>query len=305
MTKEIASVYFVDGCAIERDFVYVASKADMLDPMAYDFSRMFFNDRGEWVYHDLEWDVKSVCVRRSSMQRQYVAMSIQGDVEFQFVGGSTVEKIPNAGTLNGAGAMMQVREIGGQLLACGYGGQVYYRTSAGWVLLGGGLSRFESAERPVSLNSIDGSGLENLYAVGNSGRIFHFDGESWSEIDSPTNVHLERVRFAEGKAYICGNYGTVLQGDRKGFAVNPIGSFISHLWGIERYGGRTYVAHLSGLHADDGIAWSAVNMGLDASGLPEDGYRLDTFGGILWSFGPKRVAYFDGIKWTAVPHPDN
>lgn len=305
MSQEIASVYFVDGCVIERDYVYVAAKADMLDPMKYDFSRMFFNDRGEWVYHDLEWDVKSVCVRRAHEPRQYVALSMQGDIEYQFVGGQQTEKIPHAGSLNGEGAMSQIREIGGHLVACGYGGQVYWRSPSGWQSLGGGLASFATDKLAVHLNAIDGSSMNDVYAVGLQGRIFHFDGKAWSELDSPTNVHLERVRVAEGQVYICGNNGTVLQGDRQGFAVLPIDGLTAHLWGIERFAGKTYVAHLNGLMVHDGASWAPVKLGLDDSGLPEDGYRLDAADGVLWSFGPKRVACFDGQAWTAFPHPDN
>jgi len=305
--QEIASVYFVDGCVIEHDYVYVASKADNLDPMEYDFSRMFFNDRGEWVYHDLEWDVKSVCVQRTREPRCCVALSMQGDVEYQFVGGSRIEKIPNAGTFDGEGAMTQIREIGDTLVACGYDGQVYWRSPSGWQPLAGGLAHLATEDRPVHLNSIDGSSMNAIYAVGFHGRIFHFNGKVWSEMDSPTNVHLERVRVVEGEhIVICGNHGTVLQGDRKGLAVAPIDGFAEHLWGIELYKGKVYVAHLGGLMVYDGKGWAPVNMNLNKSlRLPDDGYRLDAYDGVLWSFGPKRVAFFDGKAWTAMPHPDN
>ena len=305
--QEIASVYFVDGCVIEHDYAYVASKADALDPMEYDFSRMFFNDRGDWVYHDLEWDVKSVCVQRTTQRRQCVALSMQGDVEYQFVGGSQIEKIPGAGTFDGAGAMTQIREIGDILVACGYEGQVYWRAPSGWQSLGGGLAHFATPGRSVDLNSVDGTGPDDIYAVGLHGRIFHFDGKAWSEMDSPTNVHLERVRVvAGGHILVCGNLGTVLQGDRRGLAIAPIDGFIEHLWGIELYKGKVYAAHMGGLMVFDGRGWSPVDMGLDKRlRLPDDGYRLDAFDGVLWSFGPKRIAVFDGQAWTAMPHPDN
>ena len=55
----------------------------------------------------------------------------------------------------------------------------------------------------------------------------------------------------------------------------------------------------------DGVTWTPVDMGPGVANLPEDGYRLDAFDGALWSFGPKRVAWFDGERWAAVPHPDN
>lgn len=305
MDSEIASVHFVDGCVIEHDYVYVSTAADDLDPIEVDFSRLFFNDRGEWVHHDLEWAVVSVCVQRAAEPRRYAALSRQGDVEFQFVGGSSVETIPDAGVYDGAGAMTQIREIGGVLVACGYGGQVYVRDPGGWRPLGGGLAHLSTADRPAHITSIDGTGTDDVYAVGFHGRIFHFDGSAWSELDSPVRVHLERVRASGGRIYVCGNDATVLCGDRAGFDILPIEGFSAHLWGIERFGDETYVAHLDGLLVHDGTAWSPVDMRLRDARSPEDGYRLDAFDGVLWSFGPKRVAWFDGTTWTEMPHPDN
>jgi hypothetical protein len=305
MSQEIASVHFADGCVIERDYFYVAAQADGLDPEAYEFTRMFFNDRGEWIHHDLEWDVRSVCVRRAHEPRQYVAMSLQGELEYQFVGGHHLERIPDAGTREGAGAMSQIREVGDHLVACGYGGQVYWRSPSGWEALGGGLAAFGSDRGEVHLTSLDGTGLDDVTAVGFHGRIFHFDGRAWTELESPTAEHLERVRVAEGRVWICGNHGTVLQGDRSGFTPLPIPGFSAHLWDIARFQGKTYVAHLQGLLVHDGERWAPVDLGLADSGLPEDGYRLDAADGVLVSFGPKRVACFDGRTWTAFPHPDN
>ncbi|MCG7917069.1 MAG: hypothetical protein N0E37_04865, partial [Candidatus Thiodiazotropha taylori] len=60
--KRIESVYFVDGCVIEHDYIYFATKLKSLDPNEYDFSRMFYLDRENWIYHDLNYDVVSCCL---------------------------------------------------------------------------------------------------------------------------------------------------------------------------------------------------------------------------------------------------
>lgn len=251
--QEIASVHFVAGCVIEHDYVYVAAKADGLDPLTTDFTRMFFLDRGEWVHHDLPWDVKSVCVRRAHEPRQYVALSLQGDVELQFVGGQELERIPGAGTREGAGALSQVREVGGHLVACGFSGQVYLRGSEGWEPLGGGLAALGADKGEIHLTGIDGTGLDDLYAVGFHGRIFHFDGRAWSELESPTRAHLECVRVDGDRVFIAGNDGTVLEGNRRGLRALATDGFTEHLWGLARFQGRTYVAHLGGLRVHDGL----------------------------------------------------
>src|SRR5690242_6002123 len=105
---KVASVYFVDGCVIEKDYIYVTSRLDDLDPNRYEHSRLFFDHRGEWFSHDLEWNVRSVCIRRSASLRQACALSIQGEVEYQTIEGATREQIPGAGIRDGAGAMTEI-----------------------------------------------------------------------------------------------------------------------------------------------------------------------------------------------------
>ena len=302
--QTVSSVHFADGCVIEKDYIYVASKLDELDPEEYDFSRLYFFDGGGggWVHHDLEWDVRSVCLRLGATKRQCCALSLQGDVEFQQVGSATIEKIAGAGTVDGAGAMSEIREVGTDLVTCGYGAQVYHRAKRGWVSIAQGLARFVSKKRAVHLNSIDGASLEDLYAVGYHGRIFHYDGKTWTEIDSPTNVHVERIRVHEGTAYICGNKGTLLIGNTNGFAVHQNPGISDHFWGIALFRSKVYLAGLKRLYVFDGKSIAPLTTGLK----PEiDGYRLDARDGVLWSFGNSDLAWTDGKKWHRLLHPDN
>jgi hypothetical protein len=302
-TPTVSTVQFADGCSIEKDYIYLAAKLDELDPDKYDFSRMYFYYKGSWVHHDLEWDVRSVCVRLGAPKRQACALSLQGEVEYQQVGGARTESIPGAGTLDGAGAMSEIREVGKDLVACGYNAQVYHRARDGWTSISQGLAAFVKGKRgSVNLNSIDGSSLKDLYAVGYHGRIFHYDGKSWRELESPTNVHLERVRVYDGKVYICGNKGTLLSGDVGGFTIHASSAVKENLWGVAWFRSKVYVAGLERLYVWDGSTLAPLKTGLK----PEiGGYRLDARDGVLWSFGSKDLAWTDGKKWHRLPHPDN
>jgi len=301
--SNVSTVQFADGCVIEKDYVYIGAKLDELDPAEYDFSRMYFYFKDRWVHHDLEWDVRSVCLRMNAPKRQCCALSLQGEVEFQQVGGAKIEQIPGAGTLDGAGAMSQIREVGKDLVACGYNAQVYHRARSGWTSIAQNLPSFiKGKSGSVNLNSIDGTSLKDLYAVGYHGRIFHYDGKAWQELESPTNVHLERVRVHEGLAYVCGNKGTFLTGDSSGFTVHPSSGVKEDFWGIEVFRSRVYLAGLQRVYMWDGKTIAPVKTGLK----PEiGGYRLDARDGVLWSFGTKDLAWTDGKKWHRLSHPDN
>jgi len=303
---QVESVYFVDGCVIEHDYIYFASKLKSIDPEECDYSRMFFLDGEKWIYHDLEWDVVSVCVKgqQSEEPRKYCALSIQGDVELQYPGGSDIEKIPEAGTYDGLGAVKQIREIGSHLYVCGDQGQVYQRVGINrWVHVDDGILERDISASALDLNGIDGSGDDDIYVVGYHGRIFHRSNGVWVELESPTNAHLERVRcVSRDEVYICGNNGVFLKGNSSGFHDLSLAGFTGHFWGVEIYDDKVYLASLEGLYVYDGVDVQPVTTGLH----PEVGaYRLDARDGVLWSFGVDDLAYYDGQKWERVQHPDN
>ncbi|MCG8018515.1 MAG: hypothetical protein JAY97_20090 [Candidatus Thiodiazotropha sp. 'RUGA'] len=299
-------VYFVDGCVIEHDFIYFAAKVKSVDPNEYDFSRMFYQDRENWIHHDLNWDVVSCCLlpERGEARRKYCALSMQGDVELDYPGGPDVEKIEGAGTYEGVGAVKQIKEIAGTLYVCGDQGQVYKRSAPGkWVHMDEGLLDTNISATALDLNGIDGTHEHDIYVVGYHGRIFHRNAAGWSELDSPTNLHLERVCCVSAEeVYICGNEGTLLKGNAEGFSVHRLDGFKEHFWDVEWFNGKLYIASLVGLFVFDGEEIVAVETGLE----PDiGGYRLDARDGVLWSFGVDDLAFYDGKKWHRVAHPDN
>lgn len=302
----VESVYFKDGCVIEKDYIYFASKLKSLDPEEYDYSRMFYLDGDDWIYHDLNWDVVSVCVKRKSADepRQYCALSMQGDVELQYPGGAKIEKIQDAGTFEGYGALKQIKEIGNHLYACGDQGQVYQRQGPDrWIHIDQGIFDPEISASAIDLNSIDGSSENDLYVVGFNGRIFYRTNSNWVELDSPTNAHLERIKYvSKEEVYICGNKGVFLKGNFNGFTDLSVSGLDDNFWGLEYFDGRVYLATLSGLYVYDGSIVEPVESGI----TPQlGGYRLNARDGVLWSFGVDDLAYFDGSKWTKIVHPDN
>lgn len=306
MSSNVETVYFVDGCVIDRDYIYLASKLHSIDANEYDYTRMCYEYRGDWFYHDLNWDVISVCVlgAQGDVPRQSCAMSIQGDIEFQYPGTIYEEKIPEAGTFEGLGALKQLRQIGDHLYACGDQGQVYKREAADqWAHMDDGLLDREISVSALDLNSLDGLADDDIYMVGFHGRIYHFDGQSWTEVESGTNAHLHRVKVdTNGVVHVCGKKGVYLRGDKDGFTDHSMPGMDNSFWDLEPFGDNVYLASLDGLFVFDGEAIAPLATGLD----PEiGGYRLDSGDGVMWSFGVDDLACFDGEEWTRLEHPDN
>lgn len=311
------SVSFRAGCAVEHDYIYVASYADALDPDETHFSRMFTyvgripgNDK--WYHHDLETSVVSVCVKKASAHdgRRLCALSKNGEVELfsNIDGSSIIEQIDGAGLINGTrGYLQEIREIGQSLVACGVNNQVYRRQANGtWALLNGsGLELRTQLEDITMLNSIDGTSESDIYTCGLQGQLYHFDGRKWTRLVLRTDENLNCVRCVSTKeVWVCGKNGTLLVGNAvDGF--KDVSSIDDNqaFWSLTKFKGIVYVSSLdAGLFAYDGKSISEVDTGF-ASGLWV--YELDSVPETLWSFSPKEIASFDGLAWKRVHHPDN
>jgi hypothetical protein len=59
---------------------------------------------------------------------------------------------------------------------------------------------------PVGTNSVRGNGANDIFIVGDSGAIFHFNGVSWKMLSTPNNKGYSKVAVKENIVVICGNY---------------------------------------------------------------------------------------------------
>jgi len=59
---------------------------------------------------------------------------------------------------------------------------------------------------PVGTNSVRGNGSNDIFIVGDSGAIFHFNGVSWEMLSTPNNKGYSKVAVKGNIVVICGNY---------------------------------------------------------------------------------------------------
>jgi hypothetical protein len=155
----------------------------------------------------------------------------------------------------------------------------------------------------LDLQDIDGSSEDDVYTVGTGGAIFHFDGKVWTRLDSPTNLHLLRLRcISKTEVYICGSRGQFFRGNGESWEDLSDPSYPDDFWGIEQFQGKIYLAHANGL-----LVWSRGKLGPVNLGVKRDvsAHRLDANDGVLWSFGIDDLFFYDGKKWTEVFCPEN
>ena len=306
----------VAGCAIEHDLIYLAQ---MTDEVGFDaeVSRMSFYDPqnvgAAWLAHDLRWKTVSVCVWKNSpwAKRVYVALSNEGDVEM--IGPSQkpeiVEHIPGAG-LNRPwslqkGPMMRIRQIGSCLYACGSGFLVFKRDQHGWG------DTHKSAADSMFFYDINGHDENSIYAAGPNGfstsKITHFNGSEWIDLITNSPGSLTSIRpSSSGGVYIGGSNGVLVYGDDTTHFYYAAKSKMNlYIIDLAELDGCLYIAATSGLFqlTKVGREIEPVITGLE----PEmtDVSRLDTVDGVLWVFGSKDLAFFNGSTWTRVHDPEN
>ena len=94
--------------------------------------------------------------------------------------------------------------------AVGMFGNVYGTSDSGrhWTLEGLGLA--------AHLYDVEASSPSMALAVGSGGRIFRFDGESWTQRPSGVTADLFGIAISGAKSYAVGDAGTVLRSDDGG-----------------------------------------------------------------------------------------
>ena len=217
-----------------------------------------------------------------------------------------IERIPTGGTGNPGkkfGYLSQIRVIDGALFICGYRRQVHRRDGGQWHLISDPILD-RRAEGPWNgFESIDGFAQDDLYAVGDDGEIWHFDGATWRACDSPTNQNLADVRCIDGKAWICGDRGIVLCGDKDGWQVVWDKKAPSeNWWSLEHFVGKTYLAGNEFLGVLEDGQIDEVDVGLKEEITTMVLHARD---GVLWSIGEEDILSWDGSRWTAWVAPEN
>lgn len=262
-----------------------------------DVSRMVQLNAGKWVQKSVPWTAVAVCGRISPM-REVFLIGERGQVVRGTESGFLDEQIdPATQRPQKLGVLRDARLIAGVPHAVGMMRQVYRRGTQTWQSISDDIL---AKQAPVcGFNSIDGTSSDDLLTVGLEGEVWRFDGSTWTRIESPTNVALNRVRFADRQqAFACGQAGVLLEIGRGTVraAADPLKG--QNLYGLACFGGKVYAASMKAVFVLDGGTLEPVDLGLGDDLTA--GY-LETDGETLWSVGAHHLARTtDGEHWTFV-----
>ncbi len=302
MNTQSSRVRFTDGFAVASDVIIVSSH--LVEQIDANLSRIFTMKGSKWFFFDLEARISSLCLVERPIRGVY-GLGLNGVLHVTRSGQTltqTERVIPPGPERAKLGFVTKIREIAGTLYVCGMSGQIYQRGASTWVPIDDGVVDPRGAPKALDLYCIDGTSENDIYAVGQQGLVWHRTNKSWNRINvTDQNVNWVRC-VSPDEVYLACTGGTFFRGHGDHWEDFSVPKMQQSFECVEAFKGRIYLATLSGLYSFDGKKVSPVDTGLNP--VP-DGNHLHAKDGVLWSFGPNHICFFDGKKWTYLKHPDN
>lgn len=296
---EASKMVYLKGHSGRRGLVGILARPADFPPGVE--ATVFYTHLGsDWGQEQFDFDVVSVSYIKAD--RTWWLAGKRGEI-VEIGDDVSITKIPTADTGPGEkyGYLSEIRLIGEQLFVCGYRRQVYAKDGKNWMLISKEIIDSRKKGPWVGFESIDGFTPEDLYAVGDEGEIWQYNGHDWHPCASPTNANLSCVRRIDNEMWACGDKGTVLRLVSGAWSVvccdeGPSAAW----WSIEGHDGKVYVAGDDFLGVVDGDQVIQVS-----TNIPPSTASLSESEGVLWSVGERHIFSHDGKKWKEHVAPEN
>ncbi|WP_434568508.1 hypothetical protein [Pseudomonas sp. Z3-8] len=319
-------IIMTTGCAINKDMYYMScSFSDFSIDESY--SRLFFyqhKTKDKWFYHDRpEWRVVSTCFQpeTNDKPRMVYALSEEGDVEILSRAKTTIDKIKDAGLLPTSmlyGYVNKIKYIDGALYVCGHQCQIYRKTFTNWEHIDHDILQVTPSpteaenltiedkfnlyiNHVTSLSDITGSSKDNIYTVGTTGFIAHYNGGMWNKLKQITAADLHAIYIDKNNmSWIVGSRGTILSGNHIiGFRAITRKTLDVDFHAITEFNGSFYIG------ASDGI-YRMTNLNIEKEPITAQHVSsVDSTDGVLWALSAYKLIRFDGSIWEEFKHIDN
>jgi hypothetical protein len=157
------------------------------------------------------------------------------------------------------------------------------------VLLRAKRSETERDSKQRRLNRVRGTSIDRIYAIGDDGLIWFFDGRTWTEQPSPTNHALFGLLLTASQVWVGGADGVLFELGRQSWRELEIPNEIT-VHALAEFGGQIFAAC-----GEDGL-WVLQR---DKLTKVKDYalYDLQPASGKLWGTGGTLLAEYDGKQW--------
>lgn len=195
----------------------------------------------------------------------------------------------------------RVKTIDGLAYSIGGGRSIYKRIDLdNWVKIDAGFPKVD-ASSAQGFDDMDAFSPDDMYAVGGHGDVWHFNGNTWKQMDFPSSVRLATVTCAgDGNVYISGEGGRLWVGRESTWtSIYKGGSSI--LWNdVAWFGGQLW------LSSDYQFCiWNGkelVRVTHKGKSVAAGGH-MDVRDGLLGIASPTHCWTFDGSEWRTIVAP--
>lgn len=195
------------------------------------------------------------------------------------------------------------KEIGGKAYSVGTLRTIFRRDAPNtWIKLDKGLHGTPEQEKQAlsdnaGFNDIDGFNDNDVYACGDGGDCWHYDGNIWTRIDLPVNSDLTVICCAgDNYVYLGTNDGRLIKGRKNEWSIlekDQGAEIISLVWFKE----KAYFSDGFWVYELINDQFKKVDFG-DAN--PSQFGLLYGGDDVLISAGVNNVVRFDGSKWDSL-----
>ncbi len=292
---------FVSSYILDQDQILVTAQIDELVEAGETDSYILKWKRSEYKWKevcDLEWSATCLCVH-SDQTDQVFSTGPLGRVVIHDGNGSREEDIDNSSQGTSLhGDIRDLQFIGNHLYTTGMGRQVYRREGDdNWVRRDIDVLQTPSTTKVTGFNSIDGLNEDDIYAVGFYGEIWRYHNESWSQLESPTNVILNKIKvIRDDLVYACGQKGVLLVGNANGWGVSENDLIKDQIWDMEWFQDTLYLTTDTAIYRffpDYTFELVDINLGCKITCG-----SLHAKNGLMVATGRKHIVWTeDGLIW--------
>ena len=247
---------FITGRIVSDDYyVFIAHGADALEKRIYR-THLLSRDHGSWAeLARFEWQAVDLAIDGAAPITALV-LGRDGQVGVLAEGGKQEEHVDRS---RAVGPMRGIDRLSDSVYAYGMKREVYRRLGSGrWERYNKGMQMSLAKGGKIDISAAIKQGLKEmgginsivdapngqLQAFGMRGEIWLLNKDSWSKIESPTNMMLtEGTTQEDGSIIVCGHIGVILLGQLDRWSVVEYsGPAKLDFEAISRFRGKTYLA---------------------------------------------------------------
>lgn len=241
------------------------------------------------------------CAVAEFPQPHLVAVSIDGQVYVLGSGKSELEpRIPKDRNGPLRGAVRDVLSIDGMVHAVQGNRGLCRRAGSGvWESLCADLPVADSWQERADqgFRCAAARSPSDLYAGGEKGDLWHFDGASWRQLDFPGSDRIETMCCLDRDIYIGCQNGVVYRRQGSTWKIVTEGCLTLSYQSMVAYRGKVWCSSKYGI-------WTIEGNRIERADLPDNIYMrsgvLATKGDVLLTAGSRGAAYFDGGHWHVI-----